>query len=399
MRKKLVIAKMPLNDKDRIAVALYEDNEAVELYLRDFDKEQAVGNIYLGHVTKAASGGFFVNYDGINEGFLPVRKTKGAVFKTVKKNGDIKPGDELLVMADTEGVKSKLTALTCELTLSGHNLVACSGFDGFRFSSKLEGGERDRLKKILMQFDGASGFIIRTSAAEASEEELLAEAEFLSGKMESIIKYGISRPYGTCLYRSGEIWIGKIKGMRPNETDKIVTDIPEVYDEIRAYLSDPADKSGGISGKVSLYDDKMIDLYRLNGFSALLDGALNENVWLRSGASIVIQQTEAFVCIDVNSSKASSAKKKDPEEFFRINCEAAREIAKQLRLRQLSGIILIDFINMELKEQKDALIREFSSYIKNDPAKVKIVDITPLGIMEVTRSKKSRSLREQIEII
>ena len=388
---------MPINEKDRIVTVLYEDNEAVEMYIRDFGKELTVGNIYLGHVTKSVSGGFFVNYDGVNEGFLPVRKAGGAVFKTVKKNAEIKPGDELLVMADTEGVKSKATGLTCELSMAEKNLVVCSGFNGLRFSSKLENKDKARIKKLLDYSGECSfGFIVRTSATEADESELCSEAEKLSRKMEYIIKYGVSRPYGTCLYKAGEIWIDKIKSIRFGELDKVVTDIPEVYEDIREYMSDARNKGVDISDCLELYDDKMISLYRLNNLSALLDNAVNEKVWLRSGASLVIQQTEAFVCIDVNSSKASFGKKKSEDDFFKINCEAAEEIARQIRLRQLSGIILIDFINMASKEYETRLISEFSSHIKSDPAKVNIIDITSLGIMEVTRRKKSRSLSEQL---
>ena len=397
MKKKLVIAKMPVNGKEHIATVLYENGKAVELYFSDVEKEQVLGNIYLGHVTKAAQGGFFVNYDGVHEGFLPVRKTKGAIFKTVKNDPVIKPGDELLVMADTEAVKSKLTGLTCELSISGKNLVACSGFAGLKFSAKLGGGDKDRIKEILSDVKkSVSGFIVRTSSSEASKDELISEAKSLSEKIGNILRYGISRPYGTCLYKAGEIWIEKIKSMRPCEVEKIVTDITDIYEEIKKYLDEEQSPETALAGSLCLYDDKMVSLYRLNSLSALLDSATCEKVWLRSGASVVIQQTEAFVCIDVNSSKASSVKKAAAEEFFKINCEAAEEIAKQIRLRQLSGIILIDFINMGSKELEGRLISEFSAFVKSDPAKVNIIDITPLGIMEVTRRKKSRSLNEQI---
>ena len=387
---------MPVNGRDRIVTVLYEDNEAVEIYVRDFGKEQIVGNIYLGHVTKAASSGFFVNFDGVNEGFLPIRKAGGAVFKTVKKNAEIRPGDELLVMADTEGVKSKLTGLTCELSMTGKNFVVCSGFRGLRFSSKLSGEEKERVRRVLGAADRCeTGFIVRTCAAEVSEEELRMEAEGLSGRIKDIMSFGVSRPYGACLYKAGGIWMDKLKGLQLGRGDKVITDIEEIYQEIKTYLSDTQDTGAGMLENVCLYGDKMVSLYRLNNLSALIDSALSEKVWLRSGASIVIQQTEAFVCIDVNSSKASSGRKTS-EEFFNINREAAEEIAKQIRLRQLSGIILIDFINMQSKELENRLISEFSAFVRNDPVKVNIVDITPLGIMESTRRKKSRSLSEQI---
>ena len=389
MACKLIVAKMPIRGKERIATVLYDKDEAIELYIDDIGSKSVVNNIYVGYVQKVINGGFFVRYDGVNQGFLPIKKAKGAIFKTLKKTDEIKPGDELLVMADAEPIKTKLTGLTAELSISGETIVVCSGFNGIRFSSKLSAEQKKHLSDIFSGHDFKYGLIIRTSSIQRSDDNLIDEAEKLCSRLDDIIRYGTARLQGSCLYNAGGIWIEKLKSCGADGVEKIITDVPEVYEELTQYLQSTAGKND----ICQFYTDDAIALYRLHNLSTLLERTLGEKVFLRSGASLIIQQTEAFVCIDVNSSKAK-CKKDDEEEFFKINLEAACEAARQIRLRQLSGTILIDFINMNDASHKSELIRALSEYTAVDPAGVRVVDITPLGIMEVTRRKKHRSLRE-----
>ena len=394
MAYKLIVAKMPICDRECIATVLYDGSEAIELCIDEVGAESVVNNIYLGRVEKVINSGFFVRYDGVNEGFLSANKAKGAIFKTVKKDQEIKAGDELLVMADAEPIKTKLTGLTAELSISGETIVVCSGFCGIRYSSKLNAEQKKYISDIFDGHNFKYGLIIRTSAIQKQIDELISEAEKLCEKMESIIKYGTARLQGACLYKAGGVWLEKLKRCGVNSVEKIVTDVSEVYAELSSYLENEAGECSE-ADKCSLYNDNAVALYRLYNLSALLERATSEKVFLGSGAYLVIQQTEAFVCIDVNSGKAKS-KKNDDGEFLRINLEAACEAARQIRLRQLSGTILIDFINMNDPAQKSELIRAFSNYTKSDPAEVRIVDITPLGIMEITRRKKHKSLNEQL---
>ena len=171
-----------------------------------------------------------------------------------------------------------------------------------------------------------------------------------------------------------------------------MTDDREIYTQICGEHT--REKDGKVP--VRFYEDKLLPLSKLYRLEKSLEEALDRKVWLRSGGFLIIEQTEAFVSIDVNSGKFSD-KKNTRETFRKINLEAAREIAFQLRLRNLSGIILIDFINMEEEEDKKELLRLLQSYLKKDPVKAAVVDMTPLNIVEVTRKKVEKSLEEEMK--
>ena len=175
--------------------------------------------------------------------------------------------------------------------------------------------------------------------------------------------------------------------------EKIVTDLPEVHQQILSFV-EQTEQAKGCS--VSFYQDGLLPLYKLYRLEHGVQEALQEKIWLRSGGFLVMQQTEAFVSVDVNSGKNSS--KKQPEEFYRkLNKEAAAEIARQIRLRNLYGIILIDFINMKASESREELLHLMREYVKTDPTKTIVVDVTALGIMELTRQKEKKSLQEQLQ--
>ena len=172
--------------------------------------------------------------------------------------------------------------------------------------------------------------------------------------------------------------------------DEIVTDDAEVFQAVQNYLN----CYGEYEIPLRFYEDKLLPLSKLYSLESVLERSLQERVWLKSGGFLVIQPTEAFVCIDVNTGKFSG-KKEIQETFRKINLEAAKEIAWQLRLRNLSGIILIDFINMEDQEDKRELLHTLQAYLNQDPIKSTVIDITPLNIVEVTRKKVRKPLLEE----
>ncbi len=178
--------------------------------------------------------------------------------------------------------------------------------------------------------------------------------------------------------------------------DRIVTDIPEVYDEIDNYLKHfPSVNSAGDETEVLFTDDpkRLNILYKIE---KNMDGALRRVINLKSGASIIIDQTEALTAIDVNTSKAISGKRATEQTFFQINCEAAKEIAYQLKLRNISGIIVIDFINQHDESLREQLLEHFKNEVRNDPIQTELVDITKLGLVEVTRKKVHKCIAEQL---
>lgn len=176
------------------------------------------------------------------------------------------------------------------------------------------------------------------------------------------------------------------------ELQEIITDDPEIYERLSTFL--PVFSKEG-SEQLRLYQDKLLPLYKLYRLEHALEEAVRERVWLGSGGFLVIQQTEAFVSIDVNTGKYTG-KKKAEETFRKINREAAAEIARQLRLRNLSGIILIDFINMENPDHQDELLHVLDKQLRRDPVKAQVIDMTALHIVEVTRKKVRRSLAEDL---
>ena len=187
----------------------------------------------------------------------------------------------------------------------------------------------------------------------------------------------------------------KLSFTNTKELEEIVTDIPEFYDRIKESLEQQDSDEIRL---LHLYQDKLLPLYKLYNLEGAFDEICHEKVWLKSGGFLVIQQTEAFVSIDVNSGKYTG-KKKAEETYRKINLEAAEEIARQIRLRNLSGIILVDFINMKNPDHQEELFHVLQKYLRRDPVKTRAVDITPLHILEMTRQKVNRPVIEDMRML
>lgn len=394
MEQKLVIANMPFDDMEGLVTVYYEDEIPAEIYIEKNGIKELLGNVYVGHVTKVLQNtGAFVRFDGKNEGFLPKSKFKYAIYKKPIENRELKAEDEILVMVEAEAVKTKNPVLTTELKVAGKYFVISSSFKGCVFSHKLGSTEKERITQILSAINFEYGLIVRTIAGEAKADELTDEANRLIEMLDKIIRYGRLRNQGACIYEADDKKTERLKSLRAESTRTVVTDNEYVYESLIGSNTDDA-----IKEKIRLYDDEQLRLFRLYNFSTVLEEALDKKVMLKSGAYLIIEQTEAFVCIDVNSGKKIN-KSRDENYVYQVNLEAAREAARQIRLRQLSGTILIDFINMKQETSRQQLIEEFRSYVKRDNISTEVIDITRLGIMEVTRKKRGRSLREQIKCI
>ena len=189
----------------------------------------------------------------------------------------------------------------------------------------------------------------------------------------------------SCLKKSPPEFLAILKNLHSSELEEIITDEPELLTQIEA-----------TGFHATLYEDKLLSLNSLYSLEARLQEALKERVWLKSGGYLVIQPTEALTVIDVNSGK-SIAKKKVQEHYLNINLEAAKEIAHQLRLRNISGIIIVDFIDMKEQRAKDELMLQLKQFVKTDRVPVQVIDMTRLNLVELTRKKVRKSLREQIE--
>ena len=403
MENKLVITK-----KDNVIIsAFFEGKDLVQISLNASEEEGILGNIYLGkvkNIIKNINAAFVEIEDGrmcyysLGENHYPIMareqeyKESDAILNEVK----LKMGDELIVQVVKEEIKTKAPVVSSNLNFTGKYVALTYGKPSVGVSSKIsDEKERKRLKDIAKKHQHKEyGFIIRTNAAFVPEEQITEEIQKLIASYINIRQYGVHQSRFSLLYKMPPNYICDIRDSYTDNVDEFITDNEELHFHMKNFLEEyqPMDLA-----KLRLYRDELLSLSNLYGINDKLSDAVRPMVWLKSGGTLVIQPTEALTVIDVNTGKAVSGKKKVQETFLKVNREAAREIAKQIRLRNLSGIIVIDFIDMELKKDQNLLMEELTEYFKKDPIKTTLVDMTALGLVEVTRKKVRKPLHEQVE--
>ena len=391
--KKIVIAKYPAGEVPCLASVLYEDDKPVEFYIRRKDSPSILGNIYVGKIESIQNNlnAAFVRLGPDRNGYLPLPP------KHTRQDRTLKAGDEILVQVEKEAKKQKLPRLTQNLTVPGRFLVLTSERKTLNFSRKLAEDDRKRLEDFFRPLcDGRFGLIVRTNAAEADEEELRGEWDALSGQMNRILDHGLERTCYSCLYQSESDAIYLLKQCPVRELKRLVTDDPETKRELDDYILRTFSEDD--RPEAVLYEDRMVDLYKLYNLTTLFEALQSRNVWLKSGGFLVIEQTEAFVSVDVNTGRYSG-NKSFSKTVQMTNDEAAPEIARQIRLRQLSGTILVDFINMREPGDQRRLRERMTEEFRKDPSRPQVIDITALDIMEITRTKKRKSFKEQLKDI
>ena len=359
---------------NNILLGFYFIND--ELYrIQNFSDNSLIGNIYCGYVKDVVKNidAAFVEFGDNLKGFLSL--------KNIEKKP--KSGGKILVQVAGDKIKTKDYALTLKLNLSSDNLVMVVGGSGISISRKITDNDtRNRLKSSLSSLDtGEYGFILRTSGADCSMEDILAQADLLKKQYEDILRKFNFSTSKALLFENNKIvnacneFINKYSG-------EIKTDNENVYKFIT---------NSRISA--AYFTDTSISLCNKYALGKHLKNALSKKVWLKSGAYLVIEVTEALTVIDVNTGKAEFHSNKE-KTFEKINLEAALEISKQLRIRNISGIIIVDFINMSKKESYQNLEGILKSYVDCDYVKCNIWGMTHLGLMEISRQKKEKPLKE-----
>lgn len=372
--------------------AFFEEDQCVQLEC-GAEKDTILGNIYIGKVKNVVKNiqAAFVEIAPGMMCYLPLEEAKNAVYTSKIPSNRLVAQDELLVQVKKEGIKTKAPGLTADFCLTGQYLVLTHGNTRIGLSSKLDSGCKKRLREWIVPFENETyGWIVRTNAANVSEELFLSEAAELSKKYEAIVK---NAPFRTCfsiLMKNDSYCTQVLKNRYHKNTEEIITDQPDFYEEIVQYKQQSEHPC-----KVSFYQDDLLPLSKLYNLERELENAQKERVWMKSGAYLVIQPTEAMTVIDVNTGKCI-AKKEQQETFLKINKEAAAEIARQLRLRNISGIIVVDFINLEQENDRRELMRYLENFLNQDPVKTTLVDMTRLGLVEITRKKVKKSLSEQL---
>lgn len=399
---KLILTNMNIEERPCTVCAFTEENRVMELRLSPAEEASILGNIYVGRVDSIAAniGAAFVKISPEETCYMPLKEASRAVFSAGRKgNAPLRPGDELLVQVNRAAMKGKLPSVTTELNFTGKYMVLTSRPETIGYSSKLSQPEKKLLEKWLgpeVEDPKRSwGAIVRTNAGEAEKADILQELQYLKEQYERVTSAGRNRTCYSLLWKAMPAYMEAVRDVYSRDLEEIVTDVSEIYQAVQEWLSEvnPAEAE-----KLRFYEDKLLPLYKLYRLESAVEEIRREKIWLNSGGFLVIQQTEAFVVIDVNSGKYTS-KKKAEEGYRKINLEAAGEIARQLRLRNLSGIILIDFINMKNPDHRDELFHVLQKHLRKDPVKAAAVDITPLHILEMTRKKVRCPVVEELKEI
>lgn len=385
--------------KNKILLLHIQDNRLVFAQSFSAKNESILGNIYVGKVTnvvKNIDAAFVEIYPG-QICFLPLKECRHAILTNRTFDKRILAGDEIIVQVVKDAAKTKQPSVTANISFTGTYCVVTTGKKKIGYSNKLKVFEKEKLEKFSSDFFAKSenlnpslGYVFRTNCRElhGNFEPLSEELSALTQKADDFLNTAVHRTCYSLLAESSAPFLSALKSMYQNEYDEIITDDKELFEKLKDYDGLPNEK-------IRFYEDERLSLQKLYSVETKLSEALSKQVWLKSGGYLVIEPTEALTVIDVNTGK--SIGKCTPEEhYFRTNKEAALEIARQLKLRNLSGIIIVDFINMESKEMEEELMGVLKSSLKGDSVKTSVVDITPLGLVEITRQKINKPLAEQM---
>ncbi|MDT7570790.1 MAG: ribonuclease, partial [Actinomycetota bacterium] len=397
-RREAVDRVMVVRQKaDRTQIAVLEDGILVEHYVTKASAQSYAGNVYLGKVQNVLPS--------MEAAFVDIGKGRNAVLYAGEVNYDLmgagggarkiesvlKSGQEVLVQVSKDPIGHKGARLTSQISLPGRYLVYVPEGNMTGISRKLPENERTRLKAILKKVvPEDAGVIIRTAAEGASEEELAADVRRLQAQWEVIKTKGTQGGAPKLLHAEPDLLIRVVRDIFNEDFASLVVAGDNEWDTIRDYVEFVAPD---LAPRLKKYDgsDDVFAAYRID---EQLAKALDRKVWLPSGGSLVIDRTEAMVVVDVNTGKYVGKGGNLEETVTRNNLEAAEEIARQLRLRDLGGIIVVDFIDMVLESNRDLVVRRLVECLGRDRTKHQVAEVTSLGLVQMTRKRVGQGLLE-----
>ncbi|MDE6851555.1 MAG: ribonuclease E/G [Lachnospiraceae bacterium] len=421
MQEELIVIRR----ENHVLTVRITDGQIVQIQADAAEQDSLLGNIYVGkvrNIVKNIHAAFVeiqkgqMGYLSLDTSCIPIH-TDGVPFQP----GRVLIGDEIIVQVSGEAVKTKPPTLSGKIELTGKYVVLSSvgeclqvqgdssGQDQnqekkrssesrqpVRVSKKIQDKKkREDLKQLLDDYCTPEyGFVVRTNSVLASEEVLRQETESLIRQYERITNFGKHKAQFTLLKQSTGGYLSQIRDSYQNHLTQIMTDDDALYQEIQEYLAENGWENSELLKRWSPENGTLDAVYQI---SKTLDHALMPKVWLKCGGYLIIQPTEALISIDVNTGKAVTKKRDVQQTFRKVNREAALEIARQLRLRNLSGMILIDFIDMKSKQDQKDIMDVLKQAVSQDPVQTTVVDMTKLGLVEVTRKKIRKSLYEQIK--
>lgn len=415
MNKKIIVTKLDIDMMQPATLfAIYEDNKAQKVELFYEDDQYVLGNIYVAHVNDLVKNinAAFVEYTPGHKGYLSLTEHHNVFFTNRKNTTKICEGDNILIQVKKEPIKTKDAVVSTNIEYSGKYVVLTYGKADISVSSKITDiSMRDNLKKIGESFMASidfdkqeyplfteeiflsilhgTGIIFRT---ECGSDEVLINHSLIREELAMLFKeflmvfHKAMSAKGRTLIKQAEnpiITMTKAAIKNADNIDiEVITDAKELFDTLQAE---------NINAR--LYLDELLPLYKLYSVESVLNEITSKKIWLKSGGYLIIEYTEAMTVIDVNTGKCEQGKDKE-KTIMKINSEAADEILRQLRLRNISGIIVVDFIDMKSEDYKKQLMRQLKSKASEDDIRTIIVDMTQLNLVEITRKKT----RERIKI-
>lgn len=445
---KLIFTELIITKRNnKIISCLLEDHKALSLRCCE-PTASLIGNIYIGRVQTVVKNinAAFIEIEKGLPCYLSLADCKNPILCNREYNGKLVQGDELLVQVVRDRIKTKDPVVTTNLSFSGRYSVISTGNTHIGYSKHLSHEEKQRLKEITAPYlEKKFGYIMRTNVATllhgasknkkitevnkhndtkktknedniserdkktninsvikintkeeifvGNEDILIKELQNLTTQCKHIISIAKTRTLYSCLFETLPDYILEVRDTKTNIINTIVTDDTYLYQQLDAFMTENQLHS---ECQLTLYEDTSYSLSKLIGLEKIIDHVLSKKVWLKSGGYLIIEPTEALIVIDVNTGKYSS-KKSMEETFYKINIEAAIEAARQMRLRNLSGIIIIDFINMDNPNDNQKLLDTLNQTCIQDPIKTCVVDMTALGLVEITRKRIHPPLIEQLK--
>jgi ribonuclease G len=399
--------------REETRVALLENGLVTEIYI-DRKKDRGIaGNVYKGRVMKVLPGmqAAFIDvgleksaflyvgdvFDSASE-YAPMMDDEGLELEVESKRKRshartiedlLQEGQEILVQVSKEPISTKGARVTTYISIPGRYLVMMPGINHIGVSRRIEKGEeRKRLREIVERLRKPNtGYIIRTASEGRSEEDFTADIEFLSRLWENILKKKEKTSAPALLHNELDLIFRVIRDVFTKDIDRMVIDAPEEYQRVREFVDSYIPQ---LNRYVKLYDHDE-PVFDHHGVEIEISRALGRKVWLKSGGYIIIDQTEALTTIDINTGRYVG-KRTLEDTILKTNLEAVREVAYQLRLRNIGGIIILDFIDMEREDNRRKVYAALQEALVRDKAKTTISHISPLGLIEMTRKRIRESL-------
>ncbi|MEJ7702159.1 MAG: Rne/Rng family ribonuclease [Geodermatophilaceae bacterium] len=378
-------------------IAVLEDNILVEHYVARESQSSIMGNVYVGRVQNVLPS--------MEAAFIDIGKGRNAVLYAGEVNWDLrddvkqprrienalKPGQAVLVQVSKDPIGHKGARLTSQISLPGRYLVFVPAGGSSGISRKLADTERNRLKNVLKDILPAdAGVIIRTAAEGASEDELTRDVSRLTARWEDIEKKSKKGQAPQLLYAEPDTTLRVVRDLFTEDFAKLVIHGDDAWDMVDGYVQhvapDLAERLERHDGSGDVFDDFRID--------EQIAKAMERKVWLPSGGSLVIDRTEAMTVVDVNTGKFTGSGGNLEETVTKNNLEAAEEVVRQLRLRDIGGIIVIDFIDMVLEDNRDLVLRRLVECLGRDRTRHQVAEVTSLGLVQMTRKRISTGLLE-----